>query len=505
MKKFSLIFIIFTMVLMSISFGEGYKEESIYGLISETGSVDKVYVVNTISGLDFDYGPYDAIENLTNLKDLEKSDSKIVLPDYENTFYYQGILDAPDLPWDFNLEYSLDGQAIKLKDLAGASGKLKIKIQVQPGAQDLREFYKAYALQIGLSFSNESTQILQAEGATIVEAGGKKQVTFTVLPGQGGIFEVTGDIKDFEMDPMTINGVKMAFDISIDTQSLTEDLQMLTQGVEEVNQGATDLLKALKQVSNGFSDYSQGMEAFKNGLYDLSGSSVGLVAGLQEVTLGLEALKNQEESLKGGLGALKNQTFLQVDEKLKAMGLDLPALNENNYESILGQDENLIPIIIELEQSLQFLNGMGQYIETVGILSGATKDISQGFQAYSQGVSDLALSSQSLYENAQTLNRALVDIKKGMITYQEGTQAFKDQTQNIDQDMENKMNEILGDFSNDHYEIQSFASAENESVLSVQFFFRTEGVKKEVVKAEIVEEKPTTLWQRIKNLFSFLD
>ena len=504
MKKISLILII-TMVLTSISFGEGYKEESIYGLISETGAVEKIYVVNTISGLDFDYGPYDQIENLSNLKNLDQSDQKITLPDYENSFYYQGILEEPDLPWDFNLEYRLDGQTISLKDLAGGSGKLKISIQVQPGAQNLRDFYQAYALQIGLSFSNDLTKILQAEGATVVEAGGKKQVTFTVLPGQGGNFEIVADVKDFEMDPITINGVKMAFDISIDTQSLTQDLQMLTQGVADLDQGAADLLMALKQVSNGFSDYSQGMEAFKNGLYDLSGSSVGLVAGLQEVTLGLEALKNQEESLKGGLGALKSQTFLQVDEKLKAMGLDLPALNENNYESILGQDENLIPIIIELEQSLQLLNGMGQYIETVGMLSGATKEISQGLEAYTMGVSDLALSSQSLYENAQTLNQALVDIKKGMMTYQEGTQAFKAQTQNMDQDLEDKMNEILGDFSNENYQIRSFVSDDNDSVLSVQFFFRTQGVKKEVVKAEIVEEKPTTLWQRIKNLFSFLD
>lgn len=504
MKKFSIILLIFTLTLGNISFGQGYKEESIYGLISENGDIEKIYVVNASRDLQVDYGNYQSIENLSTLDALNMEASKISLPEYDQTFYYQGTLDEPDLPWDFEIEYLLNQQPISLKDLAGASGALSIKINIKPGPYTSKDFYDNYALQVSLNFSNDLTTNLKAEGATLVEAGGKKQVTYTILPGQGARFEITANIIDFEMDPITINGVKMVFDMTVDTSALTEELENLTQAVSELDEGALEISKGLNQISVGLSDYTAGMKAYKDGVYQLSSGGTELTVGLKEISDGLLALKTQEDILKGGISALKLNALTQVDEKLKAMGLELPSLTEDNYEEILGQDENFIPIIIELEQSLQFAAGLETYITTVGMLSDGTTTLTQGLNSYVSNASTLASTTQTLYESSRSLNQGLLEIKKAMTTYQLGTEVFKNETQSLDTSLEEKINDMLGSFSDKDYKVESFVSKENEEVMSVQFFFRSQGIKQEAVKTVVETEKTLSLWERIKKLFGFL-
>ena len=42
----------------------------------------------------------------------------------------------------------------------------------------------------------------------MANVGSNKQISYTILPGKGLDAEVTADVKDFEMDAVTINGVK---------------------------------------------------------------------------------------------------------------------------------------------------------------------------------------------------------------------------------------------------------------------------------------------------------
>ncbi|MBE0450865.1 MAG: hypothetical protein IBX70_08460, partial [Clostridia bacterium] len=230
MKKTSILLLIATLIFGSISYGEGFKEESIYGLISEKGTLETLQVVNAIHGLTYDYGDYDGINNLTTLEELRNEASKITIPVNEDIFYYQGIMNTPKLPWDFEFTYALDGAPTSLKALAGASGHLKIIIKIKPGSDEFKDFYDSYALQVGMKFSNDLVKEIEAKGATIVEAGGNKQVAFTILPGQGASLEVQAIVKDFEMDPITINGVKMVFDMTIDPSELTNEILALKDG-----------------------------------------------------------------------------------------------------------------------------------------------------------------------------------------------------------------------------------------------------------------------------------
>lgn len=501
MKKTSILLLITTLVFGSISYGEDFKEESIYGLISETGTFENIYVVNAIHGLTYDYGDYDVINNLTSLEPLKKDAAKIIIPTTDDIFYYQGIVNNPIMPWNFDFDYTLDGTSTPLRDLAGSTGKLKIKINVRPGSEEFKYFYDNYALQVGLSFSNDLVKEIEAKGATLVEVGGNKQVTFTVLPGQGASLEVEAMVKDFVMDPITINGVKMIFDMTVDPSALTDELEALQVGISDLDDGAKELLDGISKISSGFSEYTEGMNQFKNGLYQLKNGGKELLIGLNEVTQGLDSLKSQGQTLNQGLQAMESSTFAQIDQQLKSMGLTLPALNRENYKMILSQDEALKPIAIQLEQTLALTQGLNEYIMGVGQISSGAKGLSTGFDSYVNNTAVLAESSYQLYESASKLNQALVETKAGMTTYKKGTETFKNETANMDVTLEAKVDDMLSSFMGESGEIRSFTSDQNKDVASVQFFFRTQAVAKEKAPIMVEEVVKTTFWQRIKNLF----
>ncbi len=503
MRKTSILLLIATLIFGSISYGEGFKEESIYGLISENGTLDSLQVVNAIHELTYDYGDYDVINNLTTLEELTNDNSKIAIPINEDIFYYQGIVNTPKLPWDFEFTYFLDGAPTSLKALAGASGNLKIIIDIKPGSDEFKDFYESYALQVGMKFSNDLVKEIEAKGATIVEAGGNKQVAFTVLPGQGASLEVEAIVKDFEMDPITINAVKMVFDMTIDPSELTNELETLKDGISDLDDGAKELLDGLSKISLGLSEYTSGMNRFKSGIYQLKNSGRELSVGFNEMVQGLNSLKEQGQLLIQGVQAMESNAFTQINEELKSMGLTLPELNRENYKAILSQNESLKPIEIQLEQTLALTQGLSQYIMGVGQVASGAEEISTGLNSYVEGIAVLAENSYVLYESASELNQAMVDIKSGMSEYQKGTETFKTETANMDVTLEAKVDDLMSSFIGETSETRSFASVKNEDVASVQFFFRTQAIAKEKMPIVVEEEVKTTFWQRIKNLFNW--
>lgn len=504
MKKKSILLLIIVLIFGSISYGEGFKEESIYGLISETGNLETLYVVNAIQGLDYDYGDYDEIHNLSSLDPLKNDSPRITIPVTDNDiFYYQGIIKNPKLPWSFDFTYTLDGKPTSLKALAGASGKLKIIIDVSPGSEEFKDFYDTYALQVGLKLSNDLVQEIEAKGATIIEVGGNKQIAFTVLPGQGANLEVEAIVENFEMDPITINGVKMVFNMTVDPTELTNELEALKVGISELDDGAKELLDGISQISTGLSEYTDGMNRFKSGIYQLKNSGRELSTGLNEMVQGLNSLNDQGQTLVQGIQAMESNAFAQIDEQLKSMGLTLPALNRENYKMVLGQDDALKAIENQLDQTLALTQGLNQYIIGVGQVANGAQEISTGFESYVEGIAVLAENSYVLYESATDLNQAMVNIRSGMAEYKKGTETFRNETSNMDVTMEAKVDDLLSSFMGESSELRSFASDQNENIASVQFFFRTQAIAQEKDPIVVEEVVKTTFWQRIKNLFNW--
>lgn len=107
------------------------KDEIVYGILSASGAVDSVYVVNHFTAQPgtwiTDHGPYTSVSNLTNTEPLAVEDETVAFTSETDSFYYQGNLGAHPLPWTFDIQYSLDDSTMAAKDLPGVSGHLKIE------------------------------------------------------------------------------------------------------------------------------------------------------------------------------------------------------------------------------------------------------------------------------------------------------------------------------------------------------------------------------------------
>ena len=116
---------------------DGAAEEVIYAKLDASGAVESAYAVVALNGSAGEeashYGEYTAVENLTDTSALTYEDGRVsaALPE-SGRLYYKGTLESVELPWNIELGYSLDGQAVEPSELGGRSGDLEMTIDVSP-------------------------------------------------------------------------------------------------------------------------------------------------------------------------------------------------------------------------------------------------------------------------------------------------------------------------------------------------------------------------------------
>ncbi len=194
------------------------KNENVYGKLASDGEATGAYVVNSFTVLDdgeiTDYGEYDSILNLTNLDEIEEDKDEYTFYADKGKFYYQGNIENPDLPWEFDISYMLDGKDKEPEEMAGETGDMEIHIKVKeaPEVEDA-EFFNLYMLQVNLNLDNDLCENIEAENATIVDAGGDSKVVYTLMhnnfaEAENGEAEIVvkAEVEDFEMDDISING-----------------------------------------------------------------------------------------------------------------------------------------------------------------------------------------------------------------------------------------------------------------------------------------------------------
>lgn len=108
------------------------KDETVYVFAKANGDVDNILVNETLKNRD----KSDKIEDTTDLKDIvnvkgdetfTQNGNKITWDAAGNEISYQGTTDK-ELPVSVKATYYLDGNEISPEDLAGKSGKVKIRL-----------------------------------------------------------------------------------------------------------------------------------------------------------------------------------------------------------------------------------------------------------------------------------------------------------------------------------------------------------------------------------------
>lgn len=480
------------------------KEEVVYGILSQNGEVANVYVVNIFSDKNIvDYGDYSAVENLTTTDVINQSGNEITITSSADKLYYQGTLKSKQLPWNISIKYSLDGKAIDPSFLAGKSGKLEIEVKITKNSKVNSSFYNNYALQVTLALDSLLCDNIKTENATIAEAGGDKQFAYTVLPGNGADIYLSADVHDFEMDAITINGIKLALNLDIDYSQFTEQISQLTDTVKQLDSGAADLLSGAQQLSDGMGQYVTGLKAYKDGMAQLDAGVVGLQMGADSIESGLNSLTAQNSSLLGGAQSILQSTFDNVNSQLAAMNLGLPTLTPENYSVILEGIPSLASIKAQLDGVVQFVDGLKSYTGGVSSLASGAEDLSGGIDALKTSTSQLASSANDLYNSADALNTALASLKDGISEYKNGTSQFVTGTADIDTQIADQVDDILDTISGSGGKTISFVSDKNTNISAVQFVLKADPIQITDTEDDTNDEQMAelTFWQKFLKLF----
>ena len=307
------------------------KSEVIYATLSATGEPEALYVTNrfdvTQAGVIVDYGAYDAVYNLSDSSAIQRDGDASKLTVEEGVSLYQGDVlnmqgaEAPQLPWGIELSYCLNGQSVSPEDLAGKSGSLSVNVEIAKNESSDAAFFESYMLQITFTLDGDTCSNVNAEGATIALSGRDRTVAFTALPGSESSFELTAQVRDFEMAGVQIVALPYAMVMEMpDTSEMEEGMSDLSDAVSQLSKGTASLADGIGALTSGAYDLASGASAFGTGLDRLDASAGDLVNASAQIDAALK--KVASEIASADLSGLDQIGQLPAGLRALADGLD---------------------------------------------------------------------------------------------------------------------------------------------------------------------------------------
>lgn len=303
------------------------KDETVYVFAKANGDVDNILVNETLKNRD----KSDKIEDTTDLKDIvnvkgdetfTQNGNKITWDAAGNEISYQGTTDK-ELPVSVKATYYLDGNEISPEDLAGKSGKVKIRLDYTSNETVTKEvngkdedisvpFVAVSGMVLGDNFKN-----IQVTNGKYLAQGESNIVVGYAIPGlDDGVkdaaadldteipeyVEVSADVTDFSLDmtvTLLVNGSEMNFSGGVDltdldklTDSLSSAGDQLADGSGELSDGATQVSDGAGTLADKMGDLTSGAGSLKAGMETLSSSSGDLASGVAVIDQSAQSIAN---------------------------------------------------------------------------------------------------------------------------------------------------------------------------------------------------------------------
>lgn len=282
------------------------KQEVVYVMTDASGGVDDIEVVNIFNGGEItDYGDYSTVKILNTTDQINQNGDQISISSAADKVYYQGAINGKQIPWDISLRYFLDGKEYSASEMAGKSGALEIQFSVSKNAKCEESFYEEYALQASFTLDSDKCANIAADGATLANVGSNKQISYMILPGRGIDAVIRADVTDFEMDAVSINGIRLNLNVEIDDEELRSKVNDVIDAVKQLDDGALELYDGSGELESGVSDLKTGTSSLYSGTTALDEGVLALQDGLNTVQNGLNSLESQSSALVNGSSEFK--------------------------------------------------------------------------------------------------------------------------------------------------------------------------------------------------------
>lgn len=369
-----------------------HKSEVVYVSLQSNGAVKNIYVVNRFepNGEPMkDFGEYKAVKEISVEGDLNSAQAnENAVKTGKTAFFYQGELSGRKLPWTIALRYTLDGQPVSADQLAGKSGTFGLELTITPvkhssngndaKAEESASWAEQLMLQTSITLPQDVAENITAEGGTLVQVGGDRQVNFVVLPGSGAkTFTLHAEVTNFHLPAITIAGVP--FSMNMDNLTLPDfsqdpDLQKLQDGTKALNDAGAQLSSGLSTAYNGYGELALGFGRLSSAFSTLKDSSGALTQGSAQFFGGLQTLNENGNALREGLTV-----------------------------SIDGTDALQDAITKVNEGWRSYVDGVGRYVEGTKQSISAATPLSNGANGLLEGATKTRDALTTLSEEGQTL------------------------------------------------------------------------------------------------------
>ena len=387
---------------VSLKDNDADKDESVYLISDANGNVNKTIVVDHLKNKD----KKDTLEDASNLSDIEnvkgkekftQSGDKLTWQAGGKDIYYQGTA-TEEPPVTQKVTYYLDGKEISPEDLAGKSGKVKIRFDYT-NTTSYTETVNGEKQTVSVPFAAVTGLVLGDGFENIEVTNGKAEVSDSssvvlgyALPGlkdslgikdkdlDGDVnipeyMEMTADVENFSM-PAAMTFVVNASDYvstdGIDTSDLDDMIN--------------DLKDASTQLQDGSKTLAEGTDTLADGLSTLQSKLGTFASGVGTLQSGLKTYTDGVSTLSGGLNTLGNSTGALVS------GAD--KLNSGAGQLASGS--------ATLKDGLKtYTDGASQLNAGINELGSKSGTLVSGVSKLSKGTSDLNAGVQELDKTLQ--------------------------------------------------------------------------------------------------------
>lgn len=393
---------------VSLKDNDADKDESVYLISDANGNVNKTIVVDHLKNKD----KKDTLEDASNLSDIEnvkgkekftQSGDKLTWQAGGKDIYYQGT-STEEPPVTQKVTYYLDGKEISPEDLAGKSGKVKIRFDYT-NTTSYTETVNGEKQTVSVPFAAITGLVLGDGFENIEVTNGKAEVSDSssvvlgyALPGlkdslgikdgdlDGDVnipeyMEMTADVKNFSM-PAAMTFVVNASDY------------VSTDGIDtsDIDDMINDLKDASTQLQDGSKTLAEGTDTLADGLSTLQSKLGTFASGVGTLQSGLKTYTDGVSTLSGGLNTLGNSTGALVS------GAD--KLNSGAGQLASGS--------ATLKDGLKsYTDGASTLAAGVGNLDAGMDTLKSGTDTLSQSAPSLVSGVNSLSDGINTLNKAL--------------------------------------------------------------------------------------------------
>lgn len=443
---------------VSLKDNDADKDESVYLISDANGNVNKTIVVDHLKNKD----KKDTLEDASNLSDIEnvkgkekftQSGDKLTWQAGGKDIYYQGTA-TEEPPVTQKVTYYLDGKEISPEDLAGKSGKVKIRFDYT-NTTSYTETVNGEKQTVSVPFAAITGLVLGDGFENIEVTNGKAEVSDSssvvlgyALPGlkdslgikdkdlDGDVnipeyMEMTADVKNFSM-PAAMTFVVNASDYvstdGIDTSDLDDMIN--------------DLKDASTQLQDGSKTLAEGTDTLADGLSTLQSKLGTFASGVGTLQNGLKTYTDGVSTLSGGLNTLGNSTGALVSgaDKLNSGAGQLASGSATLKDGLKSYTDGAS----QLNAGLNQLNdNTGSLATGVTSLNDGAKTLSDGINAANKGAAGVSAGVAQLKTSIDTAKTGADSLAAGAKQVDDGIGQLEQSLSDMPETIKDNINKSL--------------------------------------------------------------